>query len=331
MRDFSVFVTGIAAFVGDYRRVLAVDAARPTTMNVTDENGKTSEVTVPAHFPYLRLPTQHIDDATASAIAIGQDWDVSAAPGAFPPDGGPNPFNRSTLVQFLHFHEVVLPDSESPADVDMTPLNANGIPIVDQKEGQPPPDATSALWLPSMNNLGTPKKRIDSKHITANPVEIAAYIRFPKGRVSTASATNFKFVSVSPADGKAAGPFNRAVAQLMVCTMKVPDEAFTVKCRDYRTNDQKSFDINFKAGIPQPWMVFACTSLEDALQLPSVEEKFGVDYHFRLVYNLAEGTVTDADVALPKSISPPEVGADEPLGAGRCVPPLFDGGETGGI
>lgn len=325
MREFSVFVTGIAAFTGDFRRVLAVNAPQPVTMHVADENGKSHEITVPAHFPYLRLPTQYVDENTAAAIAIGQDWDVAAAPGAFPPDVGGNQMTRSTLVKFLHFHEVVLPDSATPPSVDQTPLNQDGLPIIDQKDGEPQPDATSARWLPPMSSLGTPKTKIDPKHLTADPKEIAAYVHFPKGRVSTAAATNFKFVSVKTADGKQTGSLNRAVAQLMVCRMSVPDEEFVVKCRDYATNGAKSLDIKFKAGMQKPWMVFACTSLEDALQLPSVEDKFGIDYHFRLVYGLAEGVVKAGDVALPKSVSPPNVGAGQPLGGGRCVPPLFDG------
>jgi len=334
MRTFSVFVTGIAAFVGDYRRVVAVDAPLPVTMKGTDENGQSKDVTIPAHFPYLRVPTRHIEDASAKKISIKQDWDVSAAPDAFPSDGDPQSLTRSTFVQFLHFHEIVLPQSGTPATVDLKPLNNQGIPIVDEGTGEPPapgtppPDATSALWLPSMETLGTPKKTIDPKHITANPTEIAAYVRFPNGRISTAAASRFRFVSVSPVDGKAVGPLNRAVAQLMVCTMEIPDDAFTITCRDYRTNAAKNISIDFKAGVKDPWMLFACTSLEDAFQHPSVEKTFGVDFHFRLVYRLADGAPTDADIVLPKSI-PPAPGA-KPLGGGGCVPPLFAGGETGG-
>jgi hypothetical protein len=328
MRTFSVFVTGIAAFVGDYRRVVAVDAPQPVTMKATGENGQSKDVTIPAHFPYLRLPSKHIDD-TANQLKIAQTWDVTAAPGAFPPDddNDPQSLTRSTFIQFLHFHEVKMPDgSTTPPTVDMTPLNADGIPIIDQKLNAPPPDATSALWLPSMESLGTPKKKIDPKHITANPAEVAAYIRFPKGRISTAKATNFKFVAVSP-DGQPAGSLNRAVAQLMVCTVDVPNGPFTVTCRHYG-EDGKDIDINFKGDVPNPWMLFACTSLEDAFQLTAVKKDFGVDFHFRLVYRLAEGPHDDGGITLPKSISPGQGG--KPLGGGGCVPPLFAGGETGG-
>lgn|GEM_PF-4903036 len=319
MRELSVYVTGIAAFVEDYRRVVAVDASHPVTMTVAGERGQSNQVTVPGHFPYLRMPFDHIEDP--ENYAISHDWDTSAAPGVFPDPEGDN--IQPSLLKFLHYQEVVLPDSTTPASVDMTPLNATGLPIKNQ-------DDASVLWLPTMESLGTPARTIDPKHVVANPTEIAAYIRFPNGRMTTAFPTQFKFVSVSAADGKAAGTLNRAVAQLVVCKMDVPDEAFTVVCRDYQAGGGSGdFNVNFKAGMAEPWMVFACTSLEDAFQLPTVDEKFGIDLHFRLVYSLAQGTVTEADIALPKSINPGP-GVPRPLGAGKCVPPLFSGGGTGG-
>jgi len=327
MREFSVFVMGIAAFVEDYRRVVAVNASRPMTLTlVKEEGGHSEDVTVPAHFPYVRVPFNHVDVDTQQRFAISQDWDISAAPGAFPSDpGNPNPMIRQTLVRFLSSHEVILPvESDTPPSVDLTPLNQNGIPIA--------ADRHSALWLPSLDSMGAKKTKIDPVHIVKdpNPDAVAAYIRFPRGRISTATPTDFRFVSVTPVDGKKSGSLNRAVAQLMACKMSVPDGAFVVSCRDYRAvGALPPFEIKYKAGIANPWMVFASTSLEDALQLPSVEEQFGIDHHFRLVYGLAEGPVGADDIALPKSITP-ESGA-KPLGTGRCVPPLLKGGSTGGI
>lgn len=318
MRELSIYVTGIAAFVEDYRRAIAVNALQPAAMEV---EGKL--VTVPAHFPYVRLPFDQIVDP--ENYSISHDWSTSAAPGIFPNVIEP------TLVKFLRFHEVILPDSKTPPTIDDTPLNATRIPIRTATPGGPPVDDTSVLWLAPMEFL-TSASTIDPQHVVENPGEaVAAYVRFPKGRISTASPTSFKFVSVSAADGTPAGQLDQAVAQLMVCRLSVPEEAFTVLCRDYRDGGKNDFAINFTAGAQNIWMVFACTSLEDALQLPSVEDQFGVDTHFTLVYRLAQ-SVKDDDVVLPKSLIPQEnVGDPKPLGAGRCVPPRFKGGSTGGL
>jgi len=130
MRELSVYVTGIAAFVEDYRRVVAVDASHPITMTVAGERGQSNQVTVPGHFPYLRMPFDHIEDP--ENYAISHDWDTSAAPGVFPDPEGDN--IQPSLLKFLHYQEVVLPDSTTPASVDMTPLNATGLPIKNQDD-----------------------------------------------------------------------------------------------------------------------------------------------------------------------------------------------------
>jgi hypothetical protein len=326
MREFSVYITGIMSFVEDYRRAVAVNASRPIAMTVSKGPGLSENVTVPAHFPYVRIPINYLDDTMLSRFAIAHDWDISAAPGVFPiqnPDD-PESVIRQTVLKFLHFHEVVLPASDTPPSVDDTPLNDTGIPDHDT-------DGASIGWLASMESLGTPAKTIDPRHVVKDPLDVAAYIRFPQGEISTAVATNFKFVSVSAFDGRLMGTLHQAVAQLLVCTLEVPDDEFTVSCRDYRSGDVGDFDITFRAGVPEPWMVFACTSLDDAFQLPSVDEKYGTDTHFRLVYGLAKGIVTDVDIALPKSLTPaPNSGPARPLGSGHCIPIGFTGGAAGG-
>jgi hypothetical protein len=325
MREFSVYTTGITSLVEDYRRAVAINAPRPITMTVSKGPGQSENVTVPAHLPYVRVPINHLDDTTLSQFTISHDWDVSVAPGVFPNQdiANPNSLIRPTVVKFLHFHEVVLPPSDTPPSVDDTPLNNTGIPS--------DKDRTSIHWLASMKSLGTPATTIDPRHVVKDPVDVAAYLRFPQGRISTAFATNFKCVSVSALDGKLVGTLHQAVAQLIVCKLNVPDEEFTVLCRDYGSGDAGDFEITFKAGVPDPWMVFACTSLDDAFQLPSVEEKFGTDMHFRLVYGLAAGAVPDDYIALPKSINPaPNGGGPRPLGSGHCIPPGWSGGSTGG-
>lgn len=320
MRELSVFVTGIAAFVEDYRRVLAVDAPDPVRMTVGSGRGETSDVVIPAHFPYVRVPLGHVDDVTLQQFRITQDWDVSVAPDQFPPDNAQTShLIRQTVVRFLRYHEVVLPDSDTAPTVDLKALNATKLPTG--------ADKTSLEWVTSMTELGTTAVRIDPRHVTANPTDVAAYVRFPKGHISTAFVTKFKFVSVNAVDAKPSGSLDQAVAQLIVCTINVPDDAFTVTCRGY--NGASDFNIVFKAGVAKPWMVFACTSLEDALQLRP--PMFGLDHHFRLVYKLADSTVRATDIALPKSIQPANVGPARPLGEGGCVPPRFSGGSTGGL
>jgi hypothetical protein len=315
MRELSVYVTGIAAFVEDYRRVMAVNAIQPTAVKVAGR-----QVTVPAHFPYVRIPRDHVAEPESS---ISHEWNTMAVPGLFADP------RQKTFVRFLHFHEVVLPDTDpDQPSLDETPINATGLPVMEQEENGLPEDHSSVLWLAPMEKL-TKASTIDPRHVVKNPgVDVAAYIRFPKGRISTAAPTPFRFVAVKEADGKTTGQLNQAVAQLMVCKMKVPDDAFEVKCRDYRNNGANDFTIQFKGGVADPWMVFACTSLEDALQLPSAGVDFGVDTHFRLVYRLVAALKED-DVVLPKSI-PPAPNA-KPLGGGGCVPPRLKGGSTGGV
>ncbi|HYI11552.1 MAG TPA: hypothetical protein VEK57_21020 [Thermoanaerobaculia bacterium] len=323
MREFSVFVTGIAAFVEDYRRALAVHAPRPVSVKIREGRRHSDYATIPAHFAHVRVPLNDVDAATQTLFPIMHDWNVAEVPGVFRADNPPlaNDMVRQTLVKFLRFQEVILPDSETPATLDEAALTATGIPT--------PADKTSVRWLASMESLGTTAKTIDPRHIVENPTDVAAYIRFPNGRISTAFAPQFKFVSVNALDAKPAGILDQAVAQLVVCRFDVSGAAFTVKCRGYNGGD--SFDITFKEGVAEPWMVFACTSLEDALQLRLDGDKFGVDLHFQLVYALAEGQVSDAEVALPKSIDPaPGIGEGKPLGAGGCVPIRFSGGSTGG-
>lgn len=321
MRKFKVYVTGIAAFVEDYRRVVAINASHPQVLTIT-ENGVPRQVTIPAHFPYIRVPEKQVDDDTAQRMPHFQDWNVVAAKGALPPDDDHSLQSatiRQTLMKFLHGQEVVLPDSPTPLSNDEAALGTSPTPSNGNKN--------SVLWLPSLQSLGAKATKIDQKHIVKNPDPnvVAAYIRFPKGRMTTAVASDFQFVSVS-LDGSTLAPLNRVVAQLLLCEMDVPDTPFTVICRSY--NGDSDFPITFKAGVQQPWMVFACTSLEDALQLPAVEEKFGIDFHFRLIYGLLEGNVKDGDIALPKSILPAP-GA-KPLGAGKCIPPHVGGGATAG-
>lgn len=320
MREFSVYTTGITAFVEDYRRAIAVNAPRPITMTVSKGLGQSETLTVPAHFPYVRVPIKHLDDTTLTrGFRISHDWDVGDAAGAFPPETeGATTSVLHTVIKFLNFHEVILPESASPAKIDDTPLPN------DKNE-------TSVHWLASMNSLGTTATKIDPRHVVKDPVDVAAYVRFPHGTISTAFVTQFKCVSVSALDGKLAGTLNRRVAQLLVCKMQVPDTEFKVEFRNYAGNPGENFKITFKAREPDPWMVFACTSLDDAFQLPTVEETFGTDTHFRLVYGLAGESVTDANVALPKSINPSPNGEKaKPLGTPRCIPPGFSGGSTGG-
>ena len=310
MRNFHVFVTGIAGFVEDFRRVVAVSAPQPRRMRIV-ESGVRRDVLIPPHFPYLRIPLDHADADTQARMRILQDWNVSAATGAFPPFNE-NPI-RQTLVKFLHSQEVILPDSETPAA-----LNANDI-LQDDR---------SALWLPTLSTLGAQAATIDPKHITKDPDPnvVSAYLRFPKGLIETAKVSEFKFGSIS-LDGHAAGTLNRALPVLMVCTMSIPNDAFTVVCRSYQ--GEADFEIGFLADKDDPWMVFVCSSLEDALQLPSTEPKFGTDFHFGLAYDLVQGPITEEDVALPKSSAlAPDV---KPLGAGKCIPPRFLGGSTGGM
>lgn len=321
MRELSVFVTGISAFVEDFRRVVAVNAPEPVSMKVAGEKGRSTFVTIPAHLPYLRVPLNQVDTATQGRFKILHDWDVSLVPKAFPADG-PNLLIRQTLVRFLKFYEVELPASDTEPDVNLTELNPTRLPTA--------ADEQSLRWLTPMTSLGTSAVRIDPRHVERDPVDVAAYVRFPKGRISSAFVTNFKFESVTAADAKPAGNLDQAAAQLVVCRMNVPDEALTdgklrVNCRGY--NGAADFQIDFLPEVEKPWMVFACTSLEDAFQLRT-ERMFGVDHHFRLVYKLAEQDVRDTDIALPKSVPPP-VGAGKPLGEGGCVPPVFSGG-TGG-
>src|SRR5689334_12100263 len=115
MSTFSVYVTGISSFVGDYRRAIAVDIPQPIKMEVSNGSGKKTEVTVPAHFPYVRVPLTYVAEDTLGRMSIAQDWDISAAP-VFAQDIPPNPRPaiRQTLLKFLHFQEVILPPSETP-------------------------------------------------------------------------------------------------------------------------------------------------------------------------------------------------------------------------
>src|ERR1051325_946080 len=306
MREFSVYTTGIIAFVEDYRRAVAVNAPRSVAMTVSNGPGRSEDITIPAHFPYIRIPINHLDDTTLAQFRIVHDWNVSGATTIFPITDPDNPGSqlRQTVVQFLNFQEVVLSASNTPASIDNTPLN---IPNNDH----------SVQWLVRMEELGTTADTIDPRHVVKDPLDVAAYIRFPSGAVSTALTTKtFKCVSVNILDGKLAGTLQRAVAQLLVCKFEVPDEEFTVRCRDYRPGPDPDFEIVFKADVPNPWMVFASTSLDDAFQLPSVEPKYGTDTHFRHLYGLAPGVVTDADIALPKSLEPaPHAGMGRPLGS----------------
>jgi hypothetical protein len=315
-RPFQVFVTGIAGFVEDYRRVVAVNAPQPRSMKIT-EAGSQREIVIPAHFPYLRVPFDYVDEESKKRM-ITHDWNVSAALGVFPPFD--TSLTRKTLVQFLRSREVVLPDSETEPSVDETELRGR-MPSEDAG------DETSALWLPTLSSLGASATMIDPKHVVEDPDPnfVAAYIRFPSGVIETARTSDYKFGATS-LDGHASGTLNQAVALLMVCTMDVPDDAFDVTCRSYQ--GQEDIVITFSGNMPNPWMVFVCSSLEDAFQLPTNEDKYGTDFHFRLVYELVQGPFTNADIALPKSIAPPPGG--RPLGAGKCVPPRFGGGGTGG-
>lgn len=333
MRKLSVYVTGIPAFVEDYRRAIAVNALTPTTVQVGQECGHVEDVTIPAHFPSVRVPFNHIEDP--QNYPTGHDWNVAAAPGVFPPDDPANPTSpvRSTLIKFLRFQEVELPPSTTPASIDNTPLNATGIPVDVQVANGPAPDASSLLWLAPMSSLGTSATAIDPRHVVKNPSEdVAAYIRFPYGKMSTAVATRFKFVAVTAVNGTQTGTLDRAVAQLVVCQLDVPDDAFSVWCRDYLpTGGAGHFQIRFKRDIPDPWLVFSCTSLEDTFQLPMGEETLRTDFHFRLVYRLAAGRVAAQDIALPQAVNPAaHLGVPRPLGAGGCVPPVYGGGGTGG-
>jgi hypothetical protein len=315
-RTFRVFVTGIAGFVEDYRRVVAVNSPRPRSIRIID-GGIQREVTIPAHVPHLRVPVDYVTEKTKKDIPITHDWNITAAQGAFPPFEDLSP-TRKTLVQFLHSREVELPPSDTEPDVDDTELGGS-MPSEAKK------DETSALWLPTLSSLGARATTIDPKHVVRDPDPnfVAAYMRFPNGVIETAQTSDFRFGATS-LDGHASGTLNRAVALLMVCTMEVPNEAFEVTCRSYQ--GEAPIIITFIKEKPDPWMVFVCSSLEDAFQLPSVEEKYGTDFHFRLGYELVQGPFTDADIALPKSIAP----SGKPLGAGKCVPLRFAGGSTAG-
>jgi hypothetical protein len=315
-RTFRVFVTGIAGFVEDYRRVVAVNAPQPRLMKFT-EGGMQREIVIPAHFPHLRVPFDYVDEESKKRM-ITHEWNVSAALGVFPPFDDLS-FKRKTLVQFLRSREVVLPDSDTEASVDETELG-------DIKPSED--DETSALWLPTLSSLGATATTIDPKHVVENPDPnfVAAYIRFPNGLIEAAQISEFRFGATS-LEGHASGTLNRNVAILMVCSIEVPDHSFDVTCRSFQ-GDPNDIVITFIEDKLDPWMVFVCSSLEDAFQLPTNEDKYGTDFHLRLVYELVQGPFTDADVALMKSIVPPPTG--KPLGAGKCVPPRFDGGSTGG-
>jgi hypothetical protein len=313
-------------FKDDFRHVVMRNTPDPEVLTFgTDET--TQHLAIPAHIPYVRVHKDHVDPDTGGRMRIAQDWNVDGVPLFTTDQAG----NVPTFLKFLDHHEVVLPPSSDPPTRAATVINGTRVP-----NG----DGDSLGWLPRMADLGTDATTIEPKYLDpVNPGEhIAAFVRMPNGRISTKLATDYKFKAVKPDDTKGSvGTLDQAAAHVLACEMSVPDETFAVNLRDF-SGDGDDFMITFPPGEPKPWILVGCTSLEDTMQLRTVDKSFGKpDYHFSLLYGLAQQTGKKTEIALPFGIQPETPTgmsvSPKPLTGPHCVPARFPApvAETGGV
>jgi hypothetical protein len=317
MPKLTVFLTGIVGFTPDFTRALMVNAPHASVLTVPpDSQGKERQpVPIPGHAAYVRYPTELVDKVGGLQVPVRHNWDTL---GKFFPGGDPI---VPTSLLFLDHHEVVLPVSSDPFQRDLAPINNSLLPVLSN-------GPASLNWVVGMGELGNGSAnvfKIDQSLL--NDVkpgdDVAAFVRLRNGRVSSGAA-DFQFQAVKPSDPqKSLGTLNRSVAQMVRCDLNVTTDPIVIKCRHYGSSQEtatsaRNLAIRFKPGVVNPWIVAGLSSLEDLFQLSTVDKENGQpDYHFRLLYRLAETKVDDKDVILPFGNVPSN---DRELGAPRCVP-----------
>lgn len=304
MPKLSIFVTGVCGFMEDFRRVVLVNATRATLFTV---NMARQEV-IPPHYAFLRFATEQVEQISG-AKSLTHRWDVLATP--IPTDSA----TINTEVLFLDHHRIVTPPAQNSA------FNPNKTPV--DEFGVPPNKADESLeWVLKMSQLLPGSEVPNTLFLTDSPgEEVAAFATFAVGDVVNAYAPLYQFLGTNAASMGVVGNLNRSLSQMVRYDLEVADP-IVVRCPVFADGPKRRpFDVTFKQGLENPWMILGLSALDDILQLSTVDRGEGrPDFHSRLLYRMSKTLYSDFDVVLPQGEPQPPTAE---IGVPRCIPALF--------